>query len=194
MFLDNSEDLLHYDIKVKKSALSERSKSKGFTLVELLVVITILAILMTIGIAVYSGVQKNARDVRRKTDLRSIKVALELYYQTNGKYPNRDWVYSTTAQPWIPELTSDYMSQGVPTDPFNSGNGGPWTGTTNYRYAYWALACGGFPAGQFYVLVAQLENKTDGDNLAHKNNKWCDGNGLYSSSGWSGSAYVITSL
>lgn len=173
---------------------------KGFTLVELLVVITILAILMTIGIAVYSGVQKNARDLRRKSDLRSIKIALELFYQANGKYPVvPTWVNSTATQPWIPGLTTDYVSQ-LPKDPFNSGTTTPWTTASSYVYAYFSIPAGGYascpnyPEGQFFLLVAQLENKSDGENVLHKDNKWCDGAGLKTTHGWSDSAYVITSL
>ncbi len=51
---------------------------KGFTLVELLVVISIIAILSVIGITVFSGVQKNARDARRRGDINAIAKALEV--------------------------------------------------------------------------------------------------------------------
>lgn len=51
--------------------------SRGFTLAELLVVITILAILSAIGYSVYSGIQKQARDATRKGDLDSIAAAYE---------------------------------------------------------------------------------------------------------------------
>ncbi|MBU1000240.1 prepilin-type N-terminal cleavage/methylation domain-containing protein, partial [Patescibacteria group bacterium] len=46
--------------------------SKGFTLVELLVVISIIAILSVIGIVVFTGVQKGARDAKRKADINAI--------------------------------------------------------------------------------------------------------------------------
>lgn len=51
--------------------------NKGFTLVELLVVIAIIAILATIGLTVFSGVQKNARDARRRGEIDAIAKALE---------------------------------------------------------------------------------------------------------------------
>lgn len=50
---------------------------KGFTLVELLVVISIIAILSVIGITIFSSVQINARDARRKGDIDAIAKALE---------------------------------------------------------------------------------------------------------------------
>lgn len=50
---------------------------QGFTLIELLVVISIIAILSVIGITVFSGVQKGARDAKRKADVQAIATALE---------------------------------------------------------------------------------------------------------------------
>lgn len=52
--------------------------SSGFTLVELLVVVAIIAILSVIGITVFSGVQKNARDARRRGDIDAIAKTLEV--------------------------------------------------------------------------------------------------------------------
>src|SRR3989344_1235651 len=120
-------------------------KQFGFTLIELLVAISILAILATIGLSVYPSVQKSARDARRKDDLRSIKIALELYYQQNNQYPPvADWVYSNANQPWIPNLTTDYIPK-VPKDPLQSTSvKQPWN-DDQYGYAYWsnptAAAC-----------------------------------------------------
>lgn len=51
---------------------------KGFTLVELLVVIAIIAILATVGFAIFNGIQKNARDARRKADIDAMAKAMEV--------------------------------------------------------------------------------------------------------------------
>lgn len=61
--------------------------SKGFTLVELLVVISIIAILSTFAIGSYTNVQKNARDAKRKADLAVIQSYLEQYHADAGFYP-----------------------------------------------------------------------------------------------------------
>jgi len=65
-----------------------KGNHSGFTLVELLVVIIIIAILATVGLVTYGSVQKEARKVKRMGDLAAIETNLQLYYQAKGKYPN----------------------------------------------------------------------------------------------------------
>ncbi|MDD2871719.1 MAG: type II secretion system protein GspG [Candidatus Gracilibacteria bacterium] len=59
----------------------------GFTLVELIVVITILAILGTVAFISLQGYSENARDSTRISDISSMKSSLELYQLDAGKYP-----------------------------------------------------------------------------------------------------------
>ena len=61
----------------------------GFTLIELLVVIAIIGILASLALVSYTRSQKQARDTRRKSDLRQYQTALENYAnQNNGIYPS----------------------------------------------------------------------------------------------------------
>lgn len=61
---------------------------QGFTLIELMIVITIIAILSVIGVVVFSGVQRNARDARRRGDIDAIFKALEVNKTTNSQVYN----------------------------------------------------------------------------------------------------------
>jgi len=61
--------------------------NKGFTLIELIVVIAIIAILLGIVSVSYTTAQKQGRDSRRKQDLKDAQNALEQYYAENTQYP-----------------------------------------------------------------------------------------------------------
>lgn len=63
-------------------------RQDGFTLMELLIVMVILAILVAIATGTYATSTKRGRDNRRKNDLRNITTALEAYYSDKGRYPS----------------------------------------------------------------------------------------------------------
>ena len=61
---------------------------KGFTLIELLVVVAIISILAVIGMVIFSGVQRGARDARRQSDVLAIAKAFETNkIQGSTSYP-----------------------------------------------------------------------------------------------------------
>lgn len=75
-------------MSARKCFTSTSSHSRGFTLIELMVVITIIGILATIALVMYSGIQKSARDAKRIGDIDAIRKALEQYYTAyNFTYP-----------------------------------------------------------------------------------------------------------
>jgi prepilin-type N-terminal cleavage/methylation domain-containing protein len=61
--------------------------NKGFTLVELLIVIVVIAILAAITVVVYNGLSSRAQDASVISNLNSAHKKLTLYYQENGTYP-----------------------------------------------------------------------------------------------------------
>ena len=65
-----------------------KNGEKGFTLLEMLIVIGIIAVIITITAVSYSTAQKKSRDSRRKTDLKQVQSAMEQYYSICGyQYP-----------------------------------------------------------------------------------------------------------
>ena len=64
------------------------SNSKGFTIVELLVVIIVIGILAAIIVVAYNGIQQQAIAASLKSDLNSASKKLELFKVENGVYPS----------------------------------------------------------------------------------------------------------
>lgn len=60
----------------------------GFTIIELLIVIAIIAILAGLVLNNFQGAQAKARDTQRVTDVNNIHTKLEEYYNDNNGYPN----------------------------------------------------------------------------------------------------------
>jgi prepilin-type N-terminal cleavage/methylation domain-containing protein len=101
-------------------------QTKGFTLVELLVVITIISVLSAIGIVSFQMVLKNGRDARRQSDLGSIQSALEQYHTDQFYYPqtlpagafqndNQSKTYLNMI-PRDPQTDSPYCYNALPTN------------------------------------------------------------------------------
>lgn len=65
-----------------------RKAVRGFTMVEVIVIITVIGILSTIGVVSFINIQKSARDKQRYNQITIIGEALEKYYDTYGKYPD----------------------------------------------------------------------------------------------------------
>jgi prepilin-type N-terminal cleavage/methylation domain-containing protein len=68
--------------------ISLKKNSRGFTIVELLIVIVVIGILAALVITTYNGIQEKARDTKRKTDVNALQGQAEAYQAQNGKYPS----------------------------------------------------------------------------------------------------------
>jgi prepilin-type N-terminal cleavage/methylation domain-containing protein len=64
--------------------------NKGFTIVELLIVIVVIGILALLVVTTYSGIQTKARNNKRAADMQAVQTQLEAYYQSDnsGHYPS----------------------------------------------------------------------------------------------------------
>ena len=79
-------------------------RKRGFTLIEVLVVVAIGGILTAILIANYNDARKNSRDKIRKSDLKTIQLSLELYKAQTSSYPA---ALSSLAPTYLPQVPSD---------------------------------------------------------------------------------------
>lgn len=102
----------------------------GFTIVELLIVITVIAILAAITIVAYNGVQERAQNARKISDIKGVQRLIEAYQAENGSYPQTtnnpkanwraadvrtdDDCTNGSSQPdWIPGLTQRLPQSGT---------------------------------------------------------------------------------
>jgi prepilin-type N-terminal cleavage/methylation domain-containing protein len=120
--------MLNKNLNPKPSTLNSQ---RGFTLIEILIVISIIGILASIVLVNLGGFRAKGRDARRIADLKTLQNTLELYYSSNNKYPT---------------ALSDILTAGIgvtklPKDP-----------KTNSDYGYCVTN-----AGDSYLLGATLE-------------------------------------
>ncbi len=124
---------------MKKVASSKYQVSRnGFTLLELLVVIGIIALLVSFATVSYNAAQIRTRDARRKADLNSMKDSLEQYYAANS------FVYPTTCS-----TASTYLK-------------GTWPVVDPGTYSY-TQSC----TATTYCICAQMETTTGGNSSSN---------------------------
>src|SRR3989338_513432 len=127
-------------------------RRRGFTLVEVLVVVALLGVLMTLVFASYGRAQKQARDTHRKSDIKQYQVALENFSGSNSYlYPS--WSASVSAHTSLCTSLSGYMS-GCLSAPRSSED-------ASYTYKYISDGTGsGSVSALNWVLSAKIENSS----------------------------------
>jgi len=131
----------------------KRKKEYGFTLLEMLVVVAIMAMLMSFTMASMRAAKQKNRDARREQDIKELQNALGLYATNTGLYPicaSEVIIGSAGGACLSDALMSSQATQGkVPTDPL-----GLTTGTcgTAGSYVYCYQSANGFTYTIRYVL------------------------------------------
>lgn len=99
--------------------------SAAFSLIEILIVVTIISLLVSVAAFSYSQFVKQSRDAKRKTDIEQIRASIEMYKSFNNVYPTPDTVSPNNGMPFGTGSITDasgatYISK-LPTDPKSAG-------------------------------------------------------------------------
>ncbi|HWW86361.1 MAG TPA: prepilin-type N-terminal cleavage/methylation domain-containing protein [Vicinamibacterales bacterium] len=106
----SSVDLLEL-MAAQFTALRKRSRDCGFTLIELLIVLALIMILATMGMAQYKSSVTHSKEAVLSTDLFRMRDAIDQYYADKGQYPAT-----------LDSLVSDGYLRKVPDDPFTQSS------------------------------------------------------------------------
>lgn len=155
-----------------------KKTTSGFTIVELLIVIVVIAILAAISVVAYTGVQARSRDSIRKQDLANLAKATQLYAVDHGDYaesgcggngtPGSGWLHNDYdgAGPDI-SINNCLINNGNLERPIRDPSGQNSCSGSSCR-AYMKASCA---AGTWYManLETQPQNSTFTDDKCHSN-------------------------
>jgi general secretion pathway protein G len=90
-------------------ARRQNSDDGGWTLIELMIVISLIMILSSVALAAYRNSVVSAREAVLHADLQQMREAIDQYYADKGKYPDS-----------LETLVSESYLRGIPKDPFTN--------------------------------------------------------------------------
>lgn len=122
----------------------------GFSLIELLVVISIMAILMALGAVTFSTAQQKGRDAKRRADMAAIQKGFEQYFAQNA-------TYDTNSGCTTMGNDTSFFPAGLPRDPRN---------TSPYTYSFRCSATA-------YCACARIEADGTGNSTSAASSTTC---------------------
>jgi general secretion pathway protein G len=137
-------------------------KSRGFTLIEIMVVVVIIGLLAAVIVPQVVNKVDEARVTRAKADIASIESALTIFRLDNSKYPSTEQgLLSLTSQPTDPSIRNwrpgGYLTKRVGKDPW--GN--------EYQYVY-----PGTHGGEYDLFSLGADNQPGGDGTSADIGNW----------------------
>ena len=116
-------------------------RQRGFSLMELLVAMMIIAVLATIGFRQFNEYSGKARYIKAKDTIDMVRMGLDSYHLNHGKYPDLS-SFEAMVEPNSPMVKENLLPVGVvPVDPW----GNPFEGKAGKQT--YELKCGGDPNG-----------------------------------------------
>jgi len=127
---------------------------KGFSLIELLLIVSIIAFLASVALTSVTKARRTSRDAARLADARNVLYALTSFYNDNGRFPCHEFSNSAE-QTFLRPLwqTGNYLSS-RPKDPLSGKE--PWS---FYAYGTLKQSVGG-PCGQ--IAFFEFTNEDPG--------------------------------
>lgn len=119
--------------------MKKRLARKGFTLIELMVVVAIIGILSAIVVSNFASARAQSRDAKRLSDVSQLQLALEHYFDINNSYPAA-----------LSQLTAGGTTEYINTVPTDS-NG------ASYTYVAFGTTAGGGGSCVAYHLGGSFE-------------------------------------
>jgi general secretion pathway protein G len=110
---------------MKKEKLRKKGKlqsEKGFTLIEVLLVMAIITVLAAIVVPKFTGRSKDARITAARTDIANIELALDAYEVDNGRYPTKSEGLKALVENRSNSVSwkGPYLKRDVPLDPWGN--------------------------------------------------------------------------
>lgn len=135
-------------------------QSSGYTMIEILIVVSIIGFVVAAALYAINASRVRARDTRRLADMKQVQLALNVYYDQNGNFPSPDigdgcggWDAGNQTF----QLLTNRLA-GVMNNPPNDMTATDCNGYRYYRYSAGSYGCD-VSKGAYYVLgVIDMEN------------------------------------